>query len=94
MSVVEILRYLIQYTWPEIIEIISCSTQLSMKFILLINVKIESKEVSCSTQLGMNFILLIKYQNANIEFIQLINVKIPTIIGISIFIGRLSLIRS
>ena len=46
------------FTWsdPEVIKLFSCSTQLSMKFILLINLKILTiffKLLSCSTQLSM-----------------------------------------
>ena len=31
------------HTWPEVIKLFSCSTQLSMKFILLINVRMPTK---------------------------------------------------
>ena len=45
---------------PEVIKPISCSTQLSMKFKLRINVKIvESKKFSCLNDKSKLFILLI-----------------------------------
>ena len=59
------------YLGPEV-NFFSCSTQLSMKFSLLINMKIPT---ICSTQLSMKFSLLI-------------NMKMPTIVGIFIFISR------
>ena len=31
--------------WPEVIKLLSCSTQLSMKFFLLINVKMPTVNV-------------------------------------------------
>ena len=55
-------------SWPEVIKLFSCSTQLSTKFILLINVKMP-------TIVGI--LTIISRIN-----IMLINVKMPTIVGI------------
>ena len=33
---------IVWYPWPEVIKEISCSTQLSMKFFLLVNVKMPT----------------------------------------------------
>ena len=62
---------------PEVIKIFSCSTQLSMKFVLLINLKLFVIPFffSCLTKLSMKFSLLI-------------NMKMPTIVGIFIFISK------
>ena len=58
---------------------ISCSTKLSMKVFLLINVKMTTtvgkKKNSCSTKLSMELFLLI-------------NVKMPTTVGILTFMSR------
>ena len=64
----------------KVIKLFLCSTQLSMKFIILINVKMPTiipgleviKLFLCSSQLSMKFIMLI-------------NVKMPTIVGILSF---------
>ena len=64
---------------PEVIKLFSCSTQLSMKFILLINVKMP-------TIVGISiFISMI-----NTEFILLINAKMSTIVGILTFISMIN----
>ena len=55
---------------PEVIKLFSCSTQLSMKFKLLIKTKMPTyKEVSC-------------YSLSDVVFFMLINVNMPTIVGI------------
>ena len=57
------------------------------------------KRFSCTTQLSINFVLRINHKlliiansflqhNAEHEFSQLINMKMPTIVGIFIFISR------
>ena len=60
------------------------------------------KFFSCSTQLSTKFQLLIKYWQmkkclalslSDAVFIMLINVKIPTIVGILTFMGRMNFIR-
>ena len=46
------------YPGPEIIKLFSCSTQLSMKFHLVIKIqKTNIKPFSCSTQLSMKEVL-------------------------------------
>ena len=61
---------------PEVIKLSSCSIQLSMKFVLLINLKLLTVAIlSCLTLLSMKISLLI-------------NMKMPTVIGIFKFISR------
>ena len=60
----------------EVIKLFSCSTQLSMKFVLLINLKLLT--------IANSFLLNI----AEHENSLLINMKMPTIVGIFIFISR------
>ena len=57
---------------PEVIKLFSCSTQLSTKFQLLINTKIPFLALRLS----------------NVVFIMLINVKMPTIVGILTLTSR------
>ena len=59
------------------------------------------KNFSCSTQLSTNFQLLIKKIPTNEEvscfsdvFILLINVKMPTIVGILTFMSRINFVLS
>ena len=67
---------------PEVIKHFSCSTQLSMKFQLLIKTKILiNKEV-----LALSLPAVV--------FIMLINVKIPTLVGILTFISRINFVLS
>ena len=61
---------------PEGIKLFSCSTQLSMKFKLLIRIKISR-----------NSAFLGSYK-PRLLFFLLINVKIPTIVGILTFMSR------
>ena len=76
-----------QYTiWPcpgpEDIKHFSCSTQLSTKFQLLIKTEIPTnKEVSC-------------LYPSEVVFIMLINVKMPTIVGILTFMSRMNFVPS
>ena len=66
-------------TWssgPKIIKLFSCSTQLSMKFVLLINLKLLIFE---------NSVLL---NIAEHEISLLISIKMPTIVDIFILISR------
>ena len=55
-------------------KLFSCSTQLSMKFKLLIN--------SCTETSGLN--------HQHLSFILLINIKMPTIVGILTFLSRIN----
>ena len=67
---------------PEVTKLFPCSTQLSMKFQLLIKTKIlTNKEVSCLSLSG-------------IVLIMLINVKMPTIVGILSFMSRINFLLS
>ena len=59
---------------PEIIKLFSCSTQLSSKFQLLIKTKIPTNEEISS----------------EVVLIMLINVKMPTIVGILTFMSRIN----
>ena len=54
---------------PEVIKLFSCSTQMSTKFQLLIKTKIPTNEE-------------ISRSLTKVVFIMLINVKMPTIVGI------------
>ena len=58
------------YSGPEVIKLFSCSTQLSRKFQLLIKTKIQAKNNCLALSLS------------DVVFIMLINVKMPTIVGI------------
>ena len=64
-------------TGSEVIKLFSCSTQLSMKFSLLINMKMP-------TIVGI-FIFI---SREIFKFSLLINMKMPTLVGIFIFISR------
>ena len=65
---------------PEVIKRFSCSTQLSMQFQLLIKGKIMKNK---------DFFLAVKLKLSDAVFILLINVKIPTIVGIFTLMSRL-----
>ena len=73
-------------TWP--------STQLSMKFQLLIKTKIPTnKEVSCFKSVKMPTIVIKLFScstQVSPKFILLINVKMPTIVGILTFISMIN----
>ena len=61
---------------PEVIKLFSCSTQLSIKFEMLISVKNIKKFSFFQAQISLESIFL------------LINVKMPTTVGILTFISR------
>ena len=65
-------------TGPEFIKLFSCSTQLSMKFQLLIKTKIPTNEGFFSLSLS------------DVVFTMLINVKMPTFVGIFTFMSRIN----
>ena len=65
---------------PEVIKLFSSSAQLSMKFQLLINVEIAK----------ISGTFRFKTQKLVILFILLINVKMPTIVGILTFMSRIN----
>ena len=65
----------------EVIKLFSCSTQLCTKFQLLIKTKITTNdEVSLSL--------------LDVVFIMLVNVKMPTIVGILTFMSRINVVLS
>ena len=69
-------------TWPEVLKLSSCSTQLSMKFQLLMKTKIlKNKDIFFSKLF-------------DIVFIMLINVKMPTIVGILPFMSMIKFMLS
>ena len=68
-------------TRPEVIKLFSCSTQLSTKFQLLIKTITTNEEVSCLSL-------------SDVVFLMLINVKMPTIIGILTFMSRINFVLS
>ena len=68
---------------PEVIKKNSCSTQLSTKFQLLIKTRIPTnEEVSSFKSLRCRI------------FIMLINVKMPTLVGILTFMSRINSVLS
>ena len=71
-----------RFAGPEVIKLFPCSTQLSMKFQLLIKAKMMKNQKN----------LAIKFSDA--VFIMLINVKMPTILGILTFMYMLNLMLS
>ena len=66
---------------PEVIKLFSCSTQLSMKFSLLINMKMPTI-VGIFIFISREISLLI---NMKMKFSLLINMKMPTIVGSATF---------
>ena len=67
---------------PEVIKIILCSTQLSLKIQLLI----KNKCWKITTFLAFNL--------THVAFIMLINVKMPTIVGILTFMSMINFMLS
>ena len=63
-----------QKNYYQQFELSSCTAELSMKFFLLINIKMQSIVGNC--------------QRKSMKFSLLINIKIPTIVGILILISR------
>ena len=66
----------------QVIKLLPCSTQLSMKFQLLIKGKMVNNKDFFAFKLS------------DVVFIPLINVKIPTIVGILTFMSRINFIPS
>ena len=69
-------------TRPEVIKLFSCSTQLSMIFQLLIKTK--------NRQIKKFFALSL----LDVVFIMLINVKMPTLVGILTFMSSICFVLS
>ena len=70
--------WLIYTSGPEVIKLFSCSTQLSMKFQLLIKSKIGK------------IWTFIAFKHSDVVFIMLIKVKMPIIVGILSFMSMLN----
>ena len=70
---------MLMYPGPEDIELFSCSTHLSTKFQLLIKTEIQTNKVLASCL-------------SDVVFIMLINVKMPTIVGILTFMSMINLV--
>ena len=67
---------------PEVIKLFSCSTQLSTKFQLL--AKLKYRQIKKFLALSLSVVV----------FIMLINVKMPTIVGILTFMSRINFVLS
>ena len=67
---------------PEVIHLCSCSTQLSTKFQLLVKTKIPIKKKFLA--LSLTYVVII----------MLIDVKMPTIVGILTFMDRINFVLS
>ena len=67
---------------PEVIELVPCSTQLNTKFQKLI--KIIYRQIKKFLALSLS----------DVVFIILINVKMPTIVGILTFMNRINFVHS
>ena len=67
---------------PEVIKLFSCSTQLSMKFQLLIRLKYQQIKKFLALSLS------------DVVFIMLINVKMPTSVAILTFMSRINFVLS
>ena len=67
---------------PEVIKLFSYSTQLSTKFQMLIKLKYRQMKKFLALCLS------------DVVFIMLINVKMPTIVGILTFMGRINFMLS
>ena len=63
---------------PEVIRLFSCSAQMSMKCFMLINLKLLT--------LAKSFLQSLSW--LSMQFSPLINIKMPLIVGIFIFISR------
>ena len=66
----------------EDIQLFSCSTQLSINFQLLINTKM------------LKYTDLLAFKLSDVVFILLINVKMPTSVGILTFMSRINFVLS
>ena len=67
---------------PEVIKLFSCSTQLSTKFQLL--EKLKYRQINKFLALSLS----------DVVFIMLINVKMPTLVGILTFVSRINFMLS
>ena len=74
------LKHLVLKSDPEVIKLLSCSTQMSTEFQLLINTKYQ--QIMKFLALGLS----------DVVFIMLINVKMPTIVDILTLISRINFV--
>ena len=65
----------------ELIQLLSCSTSLSMRFELLIKTKHDAKNYLC-----------IPLKHSDVVIILPVNVKMPTIVGILTFTSRINML--
>ena len=72
-------QHLIWWPSPEVIILVPCSTQLNMTFQVLIK---KTKILQIKT--------LFAFKLSDVAFIMLINVKMPTIVGILTFMSRIN----
>ena len=79
------IKCLAQRPWPQGYKLFSCSTQLSMKFQLHIKIN------TCIPKKVKMFLTL---SLSDVVFIMLINVKMPTIVGIFTFLSRINFVLS
>ena len=69
-------------SWPKAIKLFSCSTQLSIELQMLIKTKmLKNKD-------------FLAFMLSDFAFMLLINVKMPTIVGILMFMSRINFILS
>ena len=68
-------------TGPEVIKLFSCSTQLSTKFQLLTKIKYRQMMIFLALSLS------------DVVFVMLINVKMPTIVGILTFMSSIDFVE-
>ena len=80
-SDLKMLAYAIRYTGPEVIKRFSCSTQLITKFQLLIYTKY--RQIKKCLALWFSDVVIL-----------LINVKMPTNVGILTFMSRMNFVLS
>ena len=67
---------------PKVINLFSCSTQLRTNFQMLVKLKYQQMKKFLALSLS------------DIVFIMLINVKMPTIVGILTFMNRINFVLS
>ena len=76
---------MVNHQWiidPEVIQVCSCSTQLSKTF--QPRIKLKCRKIKNFRALSLS----------EVEFIMLINVKMPTIVGILTFMSSINLVFS
>ena len=74
----------IRKTDSGVINCFSCSNHLSTKYYMLIKTKLKHWQIT----------KYLAFSPSNVVFIMLINVKMPTIVGILTFISRINFVLS